>query len=57
MKINLMLTETELNENSNNIDLELVYLDILNDDDVMEIQPIEDANDSLKSNLFIIVYK
>lgn len=52
-----MLTETELNENSNNIDLELVYLDILNDDDVMEIQPIEDANDSLKSNLFIIVYK
>lgn len=48
-----MLTEIDVNENSNNIDFELVYLDILNDDNVVEIQPIEDANDTLQGNLLL----
>lgn len=49
------------NLNNNDIDLEYVYLDILNDVNmnasVMEVQPTCDTNNSLNGNLLIIIKK
>lgn len=47
------------NINNNDMNLEYVYMDILNDVNmnasVMEVQPTLDTNTSLKGNLLIII--
>jgi len=43
--------------NNNDIDLENVYLGMLNDVNMMEVQPMYDANISIKGNLILTITK
>lgn len=45
------------NENNENIDLEYVYMDVLQNENVIEIQPTTNSKDDLKSNFLLIVIK
>lgn len=51
----MLISEKKVvNENSinNKFELEYVYLDVLNDENMVEVQPIDTKNGSLKSNWF-----
>lgn len=55
-----MISEKEAtNENSNNknVDLEYVYMDILNNENPIEAQETIDTNKYLRSNLLFIVFE
>lgn len=43
--------------NNNDIDLEYVYLGMLNDENMIGVQPIYDSNINVKGNLFVTITK
>lgn len=56
----LMISEKEeMNKisNNNDIDLEYVYMGMLNDENMMGVQPIYDTNISIKGNWLIQITK